>query len=93
MGYHSGCGRKMTNEFIAEQAKKYETRTQFLTNDSSCYQIARNRGIIDDICQHMISSNYSTPQLICKYIFDILFRNKFESCFHISDLKSIFIFV
>jgi hypothetical protein len=50
--------KKYTDEQIAEEAKKYKTRGEFQKNSSSKYNIALQRGLLDEICSHM---NY-----ICK---------------------------
>jgi predicted GIY-YIG superfamily endonuclease len=37
----------------AEEAKKYETKKDFVKNASGCYSAALNNGWLDDVCKHM----------------------------------------
>jgi len=47
---------KWTNEMLKNEALKYNTRLDFQNSSSnSAYQIAKRRGILDDICKHMIT--------------------------------------
>ena len=57
MGYT--CGRRWTNELLAERAKEFNTRGEFQLADPSAYTSARRRGILDDICKHMFSKAFS----------------------------------
>lgn len=63
-----------TKESLAEIAKQYRTRGEFHDKDTPAYTTARLKGkeFLDSICDHMITVNYSTPQLICKYIMETL---------------------
>lgn len=74
MGYTTG--RRLTKEFLESEAKKYNSRTEFINKDCSSYQTARRMGILDKICSHMSKNNFSIPQLICRQIFDRLLKNK-----------------
>lgn len=79
MGYTRG--RKLTDDLYREVALKYRTRSEFQRKDPSAYSNARkSRGkeFLDDICSHMIS-NYSLPQLICKYITENILN---ETCLY-----------
>jgi hypothetical protein len=67
-------GRDHTKESLSEIALKFKSRGEFQLKDSAAYAIARKSGILDDICKHMITASYSTPQLICKFIFDRLIK-------------------
>ena len=73
MGYTKG--RRHTNESLAEIAKQYKTKREFVLKDSSAFVSARKRGIIDEICSHMAVS-FSTPQLICKLILETVLGEK-----------------
>jgi hypothetical protein len=61
-----------TKESLADIAKLYKTRGEFHTKDTPAYTTARLKGkeFLDSICSHMLTVNYSTPQLICKKIFE-----------------------
>ena len=65
-------GRDLTNEVLNKIALKYKTRAEFQKEDSSAYNTAIKRGIIDNICSHMLNINYSIPQLILKNLMDKL---------------------
>jgi hypothetical protein len=63
-----------TEESLADIAKLYKTRGEFHNKDTPAYTTARLKGkeFLDSICSHMITVNYSTPQLICKKIFETI---------------------
>lgn len=67
-------GRDLNANTLKKIAKKYKTRGEFQKMDSSAYTSARVKGILNDICSHMIKNQYSIPQLIlseiCKLIID-----------------------
>ena len=46
--------RKLTNDDIFFIAKEFKTRTDFYKNDPGAYTSANERGILDDVCQHML---------------------------------------
>ena len=73
MGYTKG--RRHTNESLAEIAKQYKTKREFVLKDSSAFVSARKRGIVDEICSHMAVS-FSTPQLMCKLILETVLSEK-----------------
>lgn len=67
-------GRDLRPEKIKELAKQYHHRSVFFRQDPSAYCTARNLGILDEVCGHMvkgISFNYPQTLLleICKEIF------------------------
>lgn len=74
MGYT--CGRKWTKELLAVEALKYKSRSEFQYCDIGAYVSARTRGILDEICRHMIPITFSVPQRICQQIFDTLLNCK-----------------
>lgn len=43
-----------TNELIAEEAKKYNTRKEFSKNSPSAYSCASKKRILDTVCSHML---------------------------------------
>jgi hypothetical protein len=69
-------GRNLDYVALKEISKKYKTRGEFQLSDSSAYVTARNLNILDDICEHMIKQNFSTPQLILKYILGRLLNSE-----------------
>lgn len=71
-------GRDLTFDKLKEIALKYKTRGEFQLNDPSAYSSARISKCLDVICKHMINQSFSTPQLICKYIFDKLVGEECE---------------
>ncbi len=47
--------RPWTVEELKEEALKYKTRIELAEGSYGAYQSAYRRGILNDICQHMIS--------------------------------------
>jgi hypothetical protein len=68
-------GRNLTDDYLSDIAKKYKTRAEFQKNDSSAYSSARKKGILNEICGHMISKSFSIPQLILKDIIIKLYQS------------------
>jgi hypothetical protein len=69
-------GRDLTDEFLRECALKYKTRGEFHYHDSSAYTVARQKGIIDDICSHMAVIKFSIPQLILQKVMDSVLNSE-----------------
>lgn len=69
-------GRDLTVEFISEQAKKYQTKTEFYYNDPSAYSSANKLGIMEDITKHMVNLSFSIPQIILRQITESIFKEK-----------------
>lgn len=65
-------GRDLTFENLKKIAKNYKTRGEFQRCDPSAYTISRVKGYLDDICNHMIKSRYSIPQMILGEIIKII---------------------
>ena len=63
-------GRDLTDELLKKLALNYKTRGEFQKKDSSAYASARRKGILNDICEHMVSKSFSIPQLTLKKILD-----------------------
>jgi len=64
---------KMTNrdlnyKNLKKIAKNYRCKSEFQKNDPSAYGVARMKGFLNKICDHMILQSYSVPQLILKNI-------------------------
>jgi hypothetical protein len=79
MGYT--CGRKLTDEVLRNIALSYKSRSEFQTFDPSAYRTARLKGTLylDSICSHMVSTAFSIPQLMCKYIMETVLE---EDCLY-----------
>jgi hypothetical protein len=69
-------GRDLSYDNLVEIAKQYKTRGEFQKHDLSAYSSARSKGIINNVCSHMIKQNYSTPQLLLYEILKLLFVNE-----------------
>jgi hypothetical protein len=67
-------GRDLTFEKIKEIASQYKSRGELQLKDSSVYRTAREMGVLDEVCSHMIDKSYSIPQLILNKIIKILFN-------------------
>lgn len=50
---------KWTNDMLREEALKYKSRSEFKRCSSGAFQIAKKRGILDEICSHMPKRNTS----------------------------------
>ena len=46
-----------TEEMLVSKALRHNTRTDFRKNEPSAYECARIRGLLDNICGHMISTD------------------------------------
>lgn len=66
----------LTEQELIKIAKNFKTRTQFQKRDSGAYNKAYKLGILDKICNHMISQNYSSPQLLMQNILESLLNLK-----------------
>jgi hypothetical protein len=94
-------GRDLSYDNLAEIAKKYNSRSEFKKYDASAYSSAQRKGILNDICSHMISKSFSIPQLILKDIIvklfksDVLYNTRkiikpYELDIYVDDLKIAF---
>lgn len=63
---------------VSKIAKRFKTRSSFEKDDGSAYTWCVKNKCLNEVCSHMIPQRYSTPQLICKYIFDILLGEECE---------------
>jgi hypothetical protein len=50
--------KKWTDEALAKEAKKYNTRGEFLDKSPSAYMLAKRREILDDITKHMFNARF-----------------------------------
>jgi hypothetical protein len=69
--------RNLTDVLLKKLALQYKTRAEFQYCDASAYTTARVRGLLDDICSHMIKISYSIPQMILSYILKKLLGDLF----------------
>jgi very-short-patch-repair endonuclease len=67
-------GTNITYEVMRETALKYKTRGEFQRLDASIYTTTRKYGLLDEVCSHMVKSNYSIPQLMLYYIICDIFK-------------------
>jgi len=79
------AGRDLNEDFLAEIALKYKSRSEFQEKDPSAYTSARNYDILDKICSHMISVSFSIPQLMIKKMIESLIT----SCVKYNDRSRI----
>jgi hypothetical protein len=56
--------RDLSFEFVKNIARTCRTKKEFKEKDSSAYSAALRKGWIDEVCSHMLSIRFSTPQLI-----------------------------
>ena len=57
--------RRWAEDELAAEAAKYKTRSAFFRGSSGAYQSARNRGVLDKVCAHMLDGNTSwTKEMI-----------------------------
>jgi len=69
-------GRDLNVENLTRIAAQFKTRSDFQEQDPSAYNTAKNNGILEDICKHMIKKSFSRPQLILKNIMDKLLKSE-----------------
>ena len=69
--------RDLTDVLLKKIALQYKTRAEFQYCDASAYTTARVRGLLDDICSHMIKISYSIPQMILSHILKKLLGDLF----------------
>jgi hypothetical protein len=65
-------GRDLNYKLMTEVAKKYKTRTELQKKDPSIYSTIRKNGLLDELCSHMVTKNFSVPQIILKKIIEVL---------------------
>jgi len=68
--------KRINNEDVKICALRCSTRTEFRLKYPGAYLRARKQNILNDVCKHMITKSYSTPQLILNYILETLFKTK-----------------
>jgi len=68
-------GRDLTDDFLRDEALKYKSLSELQKKDSSVYSSIRKKGLIKEFCSHMISKNFSIPQIILKNIIKSLITN------------------
>lgn len=69
-------GRDINEQLVRKESLLYKSKAEFQRRDGSCYIFAREHGILDEVCSHMLKMSYSIPQLILKNIMNILLKKK-----------------
>jgi len=69
-------GRDLSHILLHQIAKNFKTKSEFQKSDPSAYSSARRMGILDDICKHMTSKNFSIPQIILSDIIKKIITDK-----------------
>lgn len=78
MGYTKG--RKLTDEELLAEARKYKTKRELKARDSSLISTAKRRGIpASKLFEHMVDIPFSVPQLMCKLILETILQ---EECLY-----------
>jgi hypothetical protein len=67
-------GRDLNTDTLSSIAKKYKTKSEFQKNDPAAYSTSIRKGILNEICSHMVSKSFSIPQLILKDIVSKLYK-------------------
>lgn len=67
--------RDLSYDLVKSIAIKCKSRVEFQKMDGAAYKAARISGYLDEICSHMLKQTFSIPQLMTKYIFDILLND------------------
>ena len=49
----NSCNYKWTNEYVRNEALKYEKIGDFINGSYNIYQVALKRGILEEVCKHM----------------------------------------
>ena len=67
---------KWTEKTIALEAKKFKSRTEFAQSSGSAYKAASERGILDDVCDHMkiLHNGYLHCVYVIRYTCYVQFR-------------------
>ena len=73
---NKSVGRNLTFNTLKEIASKYKSRGEFQLKDGSAYSTARRNGYLSEICNHMINTNFSIPQLILRDITDTILKSQ-----------------
>lgn len=68
--------RNLTKNLLCEIAKNYKSRSEFQKKDPSAYSTALKKGIINEICSHMINKSFSIPEIILKDIISKIYKTK-----------------
>ena len=74
-----------TKEALKKVALKYKTRGEFQKNDQNAYSSATKKGLIDEVCSHMVKSKRwdleSVKVLAKKYKHRIDFKNEMNGAY------------
>ena len=69
-------GTDLSYEYVKNEASKYNTRVEFWQQSPNAYRKANLMGWANEICKHMVSKNFSLPQLILKSYLEQIFGEK-----------------
>lgn len=69
-------GTDLSYEYVKAEAAKYNTRVEFWQQSPNAYRKANIMGWADELCKHMVSRNFSLPQLILKSYLEQIFGEK-----------------
>jgi predicted GIY-YIG superfamily endonuclease len=61
---------RVTNDEIWEAALKYKHRSDFIKGNLRCYQSAKKRKILDEVCSHMVPLGNHYNRLVYVYEFE-----------------------
>lgn len=71
-------GRDLTEDFLKKEVLKYKSLSELQKKDSSVYSSIKKKGLINEFCSHMISKNFSIPQIILKNIIKLLITDNIK---------------
>jgi hypothetical protein len=71
-------GRDLTYDFLKNEVFKYKSLSELQKKDSSVYSTIRKKGLINELCSHMISKNFSIPQIILRIMIKYLITNNIK---------------
>lgn len=69
-------GTDLSYEYVKAEAAKYNTKVEFWQQSPNAYRKANIMGWTDELCKHMVSRNFSLPQLILKSYLEQIFGEK-----------------
>ena len=69
-------GRDLNYELVKNIALKYNSRQELYIKDPSVYNFIIKNGWSDELCKHMITKNFSVPQLLMKDILEHILKEK-----------------
>lgn len=71
--------KRWTDEMLAAEARKYETKQEFRNNSANAYDSAKKRKLLDEFCNHMIPAYISwTFEVLRETASNFETRNEFK---------------